>query len=330
MGLGSSTGRGRCSSTGKKALLVSCKSLLPKDVWSASCYEILLAQQLLQKFGFCQDRIRCMTNRSSRKVDMLRSDMLKEGIDWLVDGAKPGDHLVFFFANFVSFQGLLQEALQENLMDRLPPGATLYAIFDGNHSGAVLDLQHALSCSFMGKSRSLGSLKLGVRAFHGCMKGNGQATVLQIAHEFAGFVDLSAIMLPTLHIPGLLTLTFIYAIESCGSRIRLSKLIDLMQESARTLQDSLTELLSIPLPEDEGTCVAPFVIQVLHAGELRVQFGQNKGGDIFMTVAYRGVSFRNRVLLSRETRSVGSWQVGLSLPSVSCNRHRSPSHRILV
>lgn len=309
---------------------MSCKSILPKDVWSGGCYEILLAQQLLQKFGFCQERIRCLTNRASCKVDMLSSDMLKEGIDWLVDGAKPGDHLVFFFTNFLSFQGLLQQPLQKTLMDRLPPGATLYAIFDGSHSGAVLDLQHALSCSFLGKSRSLGSLKLGVRAFHGCIKGVSQATVFQIASEFAGSVDLSAMMFPTLNIPGLLTLTFIYAVESCGNQIRLSKLIELMRESAHTLQESLAEILSIPLPDDVGTCVAPFVIQVLHAGELRVQFGQNKGGDIFMTVVYRGVSLRNRELLSRETRAVGRWQVGSSLPAVSCSRHMGSNHRILV
>jgi len=93
-----------------------------------------------------------------------------EGMKWLVSGAKPGDSLFFHYSghggtakdsdsdeadgydetilplDYQSAGQIVDDVIYDNLVNPLPQGCRLTAIFDSCHSGTVLDLPYTYQC----------------------------------------------------------------------------------------------------------------------------------------------------------------------------------------
>ncbi|KAL4244360.1 hypothetical protein ABKN59_010598 [Abortiporus biennis] len=88
-------------------------------------------------------------NRIPTKSNIMR------GIKWLVSGAKANDSLFFYFAGHGGLsrddesyiltsdnKRITREELRDNLVDDLPTGCRLTAVFDCCHAGNILNLKY--------------------------------------------------------------------------------------------------------------------------------------------------------------------------------------------
>ncbi|TFK79607.1 hypothetical protein K466DRAFT_606014 [Polyporus arcularius HHB13444] len=129
----------------------------------------------IETYGFPESDITLMLDDDSVTAELrpTRANILHQ-INEFVEGVQPGDHLVFFYSGHsgqvesksmneddgldevlmpldnegVSPQSadklILDDELRRLLVDPLPVGSTLTAIFDSCHSGTLLDLDHYL------------------------------------------------------------------------------------------------------------------------------------------------------------------------------------------
>ncbi|KAI0760706.1 peptidase C14, caspase domain-containing protein [Fomes fomentarius] len=128
-------------------------------------------QLLISKYKYAESDITIMLDHESTdaRLKPTRENLWRE-IGALVKGARPGDRFMFYYAghsdqvrsNSVSEKDGLDEAivpyappgskveliidndLRALLVDPLPVGASLIAVFDTCHSGTLLDLEHDL------------------------------------------------------------------------------------------------------------------------------------------------------------------------------------------
>ncbi|CAD7703186.1 unnamed protein product, partial [Ostreobium quekettii] len=130
----------------------------------------------------------------------------------------------------------------------------------------------------------------------------------------------------TIFLPGALTICLLYAIETDGLKLGYGGLVELMVEGARKLQEGLDDVL-LHVSESSSSN-SPIRHHSILVGELVVQFAVNCDSDVVMTVAYRGVSFRDVMLIPRRLLTDGNWRAGLTAPAVSASIHISHSKRV--
>lgn len=67
--------------------------------WTGSGCEAQLAEAFLRKLGFLKHNILMVANNPQNGKRVLTKEMALSGMSWLIDGAKNGDHLVFYFSS---------------------------------------------------------------------------------------------------------------------------------------------------------------------------------------------------------------------------------------
>jgi len=165
---------------------------------------------------------------------------------------------------------------------------------------------------------------------NGIHKANTKGTIVQLTpisevDENSEKVQLDDDDHRTIFLPGALTICLLYAIETDGLRLGYGGLVELMVEGARKLQEGLDDVLLHVL---ESSSNSPIRHHSILVGELVVQFAVNCDLDVVMTVAYRGVSFRDVMLIPCRLLTDGTWRAGLTVPSVSASIHISASKRV--
>lgn len=169
-------------------------------------------------------------------------------------------------------------------------------------------------------------------------QGHARGTIIQFSpadelDEYSEKMDMEDDDHRRLSLPGALTICFLYAIETGGLKLQYALLIELMVEASRKLQDGLRDVLlhvsESPGPGGRSASVSPIWNRAILVGELVVQFGVNVSSDIVMTVAYRGVSFKEVLLLPRALVAVGDWRAGCTVPDISSNIHLNMSKKVL-
>ncbi|THH05450.1 hypothetical protein EW146_g9899 [Bondarzewia mesenterica] len=117
-------------------------------------------------YGYQEDEVVVMKDeRRARRPNLVPTqDNIRRELHKLVRAAEPGDHFVLLFAGHSIQQDAVEDTqeedgkdeviitsdekkivdneLKEILVDNLPPGCNLIAIFDTCHSGTLLDLPH--------------------------------------------------------------------------------------------------------------------------------------------------------------------------------------------
>ncbi|CAD7695238.1 unnamed protein product [Ostreobium quekettii] len=319
-----------------KALLVACKTsncYVSGSEWAGSGCEAHLAEALLHKLGFLKHKILMVANNPKSGKKVLTKNMLMSGLAWLIDGVKSGDHLVFYFSNSSNFtQADLCSAVKEVLIENIPVGATLHVIGDGAHSRNLMQLPHAWHWTNAKKGKAWKGLQnLSSKMLNGMQKGSVRSPIIQFTP--ISEVDENSEKLPlddedhrTLFLPGALTLCLLYAVETAGLKLDYGDMVDLMVEGARKLQEGLDDVL-MHVSESRSS-FSPMRHHSILVGELVVQFAANADSDIVMTVAYRGVSFRDIMLIPRRLIVDGTWHAGFTAPSVSANIHISAARRV--
>jgi len=323
---------------------MACKTsncYISGEEWTGSGCEAQLAEAFLRKLGFLKHNILMVANNPQNGKRVLTKEMALSGMSWLIDGAKNGDHLVFYFSNFSNFtEADLAVAVHEVLIDNLPFGTVLHIIGDGALSGSIVDLPHR--CNWSSLKRGVawkGLQRFSTKMLNGIQKGHSKGTIIQFSpidelDEYSAKMELEEDDHRRLSLPGALTICFLYAIETGGLKLQYSLLIELMLEASRKLQDGLKDVLlhvsESPKPSRRSSSISPIWNRAILVGELVVQFGVNFSSDIVMTVAYRGVSFKEVLLLPRALAALGNWKAGCTLPDVSSNIHLNMSKKVLA
>jgi metacaspase-1 len=164
----------------KKALLVginigpgyaSCPlSGCVNDIVGSKLYPASLGERLLSDYGFVREDVRILTNnRATQKAILTR-------LSWLVDGAEPGDELLYVFsghgvqlatrnpksmevdgmdecqcaADFHWDGGAIRDDDIAKVVGKLKPGVFLTVISDSCHSGDLCDVDEQRDRSIFG------------------------------------------------------------------------------------------------------------------------------------------------------------------------------------
>jgi hypothetical protein len=127
-----------------------------------------ISELVCRRFGFQN----CLYLTDEQENPEMRPtyDNIIEAMKWLVEGAQPGDSLFFHYSGHggtakdvesdetdgydetilpLDFQQkgqILDDEIYENLVQPLPKGCRLTAIFDSCHSGTVMDLPYTYQC----------------------------------------------------------------------------------------------------------------------------------------------------------------------------------------
>ncbi|KAF7976674.1 hypothetical protein HWV62_6025 [Athelia sp. TMB] len=150
----------------RKALLIGIKQSKGDVELSRPHIDVIAMRDLLMNvYGYQENDISIMlddTARVDQRMIPTRQNILR-AIGELVKDANPGDRFVFHFSGHstqvpnlrgtedddmdeavISADGteIIDNDLRKNLVDILPPGSHLVAIFDTCHSGSLLDLTH--------------------------------------------------------------------------------------------------------------------------------------------------------------------------------------------
>lgn len=121
-----------------------------------------MKQLLIEHYGYQEDDIDMLTDKAGTLVEPSRANIL-EHIRRMVKGAIPGDRFFFHYAGhtdqtenknnteedglderLIPSDGLtiVDNELRQHLVDPLPVGSHLVAVFDSCHSDSLLDLPH--------------------------------------------------------------------------------------------------------------------------------------------------------------------------------------------
>ncbi|KAF9225847.1 peptidase C14 [Gyrodon lividus] len=151
----------------KTALLIAVRDVnlqgLPK-LYNAHRDAECLRRLLIDNFGYPEDKVIVMMDKSNVPEELWPTKTnIKKQIQLLVRGVSPGDHLFFYYSghgrqvpcNHHSEKDGLDEVifactgnkikdndLKKWLVNPLPRGAKLFALWDSCHSETVLDLDH--------------------------------------------------------------------------------------------------------------------------------------------------------------------------------------------
>ncbi|OVA09160.1 zinc finger protein [Macleaya cordata] len=215
----------------KKALLVgvcyrSRRYELRGSINDVNCMKFLL----VEKLGFSKDSILVLTEDEKEWIPTKRN--IRRALQWLIEGCKSGDSLVFHYSGHGSQQRnlngdevdgydetlcpldyetegmILDDEINTTIVRPLPTGATLHAIIDSCHSGTILDLP------FLCKMNQSGYYWEDHSPPSGAYKGTsgGLALSFSACDDHQTSADTSALSGSTM--TGAMTYSFIQAMQS--------------------------------------------------------------------------------------------------------------------
>jgi len=153
--------------TGKrKALLIGINYFGTKNELRGCINDVKNLREFIntRHFNETPETIRVLTDDSTSAEHKPTKENILKGIDWLVHGAHPGDHLFFHYSghgsqvkdlsgdeedgfdetlvplDFQKAGQIVDDELHDKMVKPLTKGIRLTAIFDCCHSGTVLDL----------------------------------------------------------------------------------------------------------------------------------------------------------------------------------------------
>ncbi|CAE7100703.1 unnamed protein product [Rhizoctonia solani] len=154
----------------KKALCIGI-NYIGQDVQLQGCINDVhkIADFLTVQFGYRKENIWKLTDDATDPRDLPTRENIIKAMRWLVEGAQPTDSFFFHFsghggqtkdldgdeadgfdeviypADFREMGHIVDDDLNEIMVQPLPPGCRLTAIFDCSHSGSALDLPYTYS-----------------------------------------------------------------------------------------------------------------------------------------------------------------------------------------
>ncbi|CDK25715.1 unnamed protein product [Kuraishia capsulata CBS 1993] len=164
----------------KKALLVGINYIGTNNQLNGCINDVTNVSQFLERnCGFTKDNMVILveTNTNRRAVP-LRQNII-DGMKWLVKDAKPNDSLFFHYSghggqtkdldgdeydgndetiyplDFEQSGMIVDDEMHQLLVDTLPAGVRLTALFDSCHSGSALDLPYSYSTRGVEKEPNL-------------------------------------------------------------------------------------------------------------------------------------------------------------------------------
>ncbi|TEB26689.1 hypothetical protein FA13DRAFT_1737120 [Coprinellus micaceus] len=166
----------RCRGT-KKAVCIGINYLGQKDELKGCANDARhMRDFIVQHYGFHPSNILLLTDDDRKNTAPTRKEMF-QAMMWLVQGARKDDSLFFHYSghggqsqdaggreadnmdetifpmDFDQAGDIIDDELYQALVQNLPPGCRLTAIFDSCHSGTVLDLPYIHSAH--GRLRSM-------------------------------------------------------------------------------------------------------------------------------------------------------------------------------
>jgi hypothetical protein len=149
----------------RRALLIGCNYIGSSCELSGCINDIHNIKLLLEKYHKV-DEIRMLRDDSSSTHEIPTMQNMMECFDWFVSGLESGDALylhysghggqtkdksgdeldgkdeVIYNCDFYEHGSITDDLLRQKIVDRLPSGVNLFAVFDSCHSGSVLDLKY--------------------------------------------------------------------------------------------------------------------------------------------------------------------------------------------
>ncbi|KAK2662959.1 hypothetical protein Ddye_001533 [Dipteronia dyeriana] len=152
----------------KRALLCGVSYKNSKDELKGTINDVNNMKDLLiHYFGFSEDNLLILTEEKDDPKVIPTKKNIEKGLQWLVEGCRDGDSLVFYFAghgssveqacsgdeidgrdesicplDFLTEGKIPDNYINSTIVWPLKKGVTLHAIVDACHSGTILDLSH--------------------------------------------------------------------------------------------------------------------------------------------------------------------------------------------
>ncbi|ONH66585.1 Metacaspase-1 [Cyberlindnera fabianii] len=153
----------------RKALLIGINYIGTKAQLKGCINDVNNVKQFLVQHGYAEGDIVVLTDDQTQMVKVpMRANIIK-AIGWLVNGAQPNDSLFFHYSghgsqvpdqdgdeedgidetivplDYETSGQIIDDELHARLVQPLPAGVRLTALFDSCHSGSVLDLPYTYS-----------------------------------------------------------------------------------------------------------------------------------------------------------------------------------------
>ena len=151
----------------KKALLIGINYFDTNCQLNGCINDVYAWKQVLEtRYGYQSSGIRTLTDERTSVVKPTQQ-VVMSGIDWLVEGAKPGDSLFFLFSGhggqiqdqrgtneeldgkdeviFCLDKPITDDVMFERFFKRIPKGVRVNCVFDCCHSGTMSDLKYTFT-----------------------------------------------------------------------------------------------------------------------------------------------------------------------------------------
>lgn len=153
----------------KKALLIGINYTGTANQLNGCVNDCNNVQEFLLQNGFSKDNIVLLNDQQTNKRSIPTRDNILDGVKWLVKDARANDSLFFHYSghggqtpdktgdeadgndeviyplDFETAGFIDDDTLHEIMVNPLPKGTRLTALFDSCHSGSVLDLPYTYS-----------------------------------------------------------------------------------------------------------------------------------------------------------------------------------------
>lgn len=151
----------------KKALLIGINYFGTDSELSGCINDVHnMGQFLVERYGFKQEDFVILTDDQEAPAAIPNHENILRAMQWLVDGAQPGDNLFFVYSghggstededgdeddgmeetmcpvDYEEAGQILDDQIHDVMVIPLPAGARLTAVFDCCHSGSIMDLPY--------------------------------------------------------------------------------------------------------------------------------------------------------------------------------------------
>ena len=164
----------------QRALLIGINYVGQSGELKGCINDVLNMKTFIKGEGYKEENIRLMTEASNVQTDIPTAQNILSGFEWLCAGATAESELFLHYSGHggsirdrssdemdrkdeticpvdYSYRGqITDDLLREQLINRLPAGSKLTAIFDCCHSGTILDLKY----NWVGHPRIPGAYQL--------------------------------------------------------------------------------------------------------------------------------------------------------------------------